>query len=186
MIAICVGHSRLGDKGALSVDGVSEWNFNYGIAQRVKRHLEGLGHEVAVISSYPRNSYGSAMAWLAGELSKIHAEAALELHFNSSEDEQSNGHEWLHWNSSPRGKALAKALQSRMQNTFPTLRSRGLVPISSGDRGAQFLRLTPCPAVICEPFFGTNHKEWELFNDQAELYAEALALGIDDWKGGSK
>lgn len=184
MIAILVGHSRRGDMGALSVDGVAEWHYNSDIARRVRRKLEGLGHEACVISTYPRAGYGSAMAWLRGELSKIQAECAVELHFNSSDDPASHGHEWLHWHASPRGKRLAKALQGRMENTFPALRSRGLVGIDSPQkRGGGFLMQTPCPAVIAEPFFGSNRAEWELFHAERDLYAEVLALGIDDWKG---
>jgi N-acetylmuramoyl-L-alanine amidase len=187
MIAICVGHSRRGDMGALSVDGVSEWHYNSDIAKRVRRKLEDLGHEVCVISKYPREGYSTAMEWLRDELAKMRAEAVIELHFNSNDFPTANGHEWLHWHSSPRGKALAKALQGRFANTFPTSRSRGLQSISTTQqRGGLFLLRTPCPAVIAEPFFGSNRGEWEIFNTERELYAEALALGIDDWKGGTK
>lgn len=185
MIAICVGHSRRGDMGAQSVDGVSEWHYNSDIARRVRRKLEGLGHDACVISTYPRSGYGSAMEWLRGELCKMRAAAAIELHFNSSDDPQSHGHEWLHWHASPRGKRLAKAVQGQMAAMYPELRGRGLVGIDSiHKRGGAFLMRTPCPAVICEPFFGTNRGEWELFNAEREIYAEVLALGIDDWKGG--
>ncbi len=187
MIAICVGHSRRGDMGALSVDGVSEWHYNGDIARRVRRKLEDLGHDACVISTYPRSGYSSAVEWLSGELAKMQAEAVIELHFNSSDDPQSHGHEWLHWHASPNGKRLAKCLQGQMVSTYPEIRSRGLVSITStNERGGYFLKRTPCPAVICEPFFGSHRGEWELFNAERDMYAEVLALGLDDWKGGAK
>jgi N-acetylmuramoyl-L-alanine amidase len=173
--------------GALSVGGVSEWHYNSDIAKRVFRKLLDLGHEACVIQVYPRPTYGAAMDWLAEELRKRGAECAVELHFNSSDDPRSHGHEWLHWHSSLSGRRLAQAVQQQMTAHFPELRSRGLVAIrSEKERGGGFLRKTHCPALIAEPFFGSNALEWELFNAERDFYAEVLALGIDDWKGGAE
>lgn len=184
MIAICVGHSRMGDMGALSVTGVSEWHFNADLAKRVKRRLQELGHDAMVISKIPRPTYGGAMEWLREQLAIAGAVCAVELHFNSSDDPSAHGHEWLHWHASGRGRSLAKALQNRMLDKVPGTKSRGLVPVEPAGRGAGFLRLTPCPAVVAEPYFGSNRKEWTFFDSEREILAEVIALGISDWMGG--
>ena len=41
----------------------------------------------------------------------------------------------------------------------PDTKTRGIKERKSG-RGSEFLRQTPCPAVICEPFFGDNEGDW--------------------------
>jgi N-acetylmuramoyl-L-alanine amidase len=174
----------MGDMGALSVSGVSEWHYNGDIAARVRRKLEELGHAACVINKYPRPGYTEAIKWLAWELGKRGAECAVELHFNASDSPASHGHEWLHWHASGRGRALAQGLQHEMCQAFPDIRNRGLVSIdSTKSRGGFFLEHTPCPAVIAEPFFGSNRGEWELFKAEREAYAQVLARGILRWKG---
>lgn len=39
-------------------------------------------------------------------------------------------------------------------------------------------RLTHCPAVICEPFFGTNHGDWLTAKAKQARIAKAMAEGI--------
>jgi N-acetylmuramoyl-L-alanine amidase len=59
-----------------------------------------------------------------------------------------------------------------------------LVPIkTTSQRGGQFLRGTHCPAVICEPFFGSNQAEWTYFAGHQQELAQVIADGIDDWCG---
>jgi hypothetical protein len=43
--------------------------------------------------------------------------------------------------------------------------------------GAQFLRLTHCPAAITEPIFGSNETDWRLAATQQSKFAN----GIDEW-----
>ena len=83
MIAILIGHSRRGDRGAVSCGGVSEWHYNRDVAEHLAADLGAAGVANKVYPVYPRSSYGGAMRWLAAELKKDGAEAAVELHFNS-------------------------------------------------------------------------------------------------------
>jgi len=41
-----------------------------------------------------------------------------------------------------------------------------------------FLRGTHCPAVICEPFFGSNPGDWQTAKDKKTNIARAIAEGI--------
>jgi hypothetical protein len=180
LVAICVGHSRSGDDGAENVDGVSEWAFNQPLAKRVCELIEQAGFSTILIDKYEGNGYTSAMLWLANRLKEVKADVAIELHFNSA-GPTATGFEFLHWFCSPKGLTLASKLAASFTKFFPTQKNRGLTSISSKDRGGLFLRKTPCVAVICEPFFGSNAKDSEFFSSHREELAKAYAEGVVNW-----
>lgn len=177
IIAICVGHSRRGDRGATSANGTSEWSYNNGLAERLKWKLEAAGLRCFVLNKYDADSYGAAMRWVSHEIEQRHATLAVELHFNASEG-QAQGHEWLHWGASKDSRSLADALCKEFATRFPARKNRGAKAKTSGDRGAEFLRLTHCPAVIAEPFFGDNPNEWEFATKHVDEIADAIVAGI--------
>jgi N-acetylmuramoyl-L-alanine amidase len=180
-IAVCIGHSRSGDDGAVSVTGIDEWHHNQPIGKKIVAALVEQGHEAVLVDEYIGKGYERAMGWLAGHLKGLGAQAAVELHFNSADNPIAQGHEWLYWNGSPSGHALALSLEKTYAVSFPEARRRGVVPITFGGRGAAFLRGTPCPAVICEPFFGSNLDEWKnAVKNEAQMVA-AIAKGIATW-----
>lgn len=176
-VGICIGHSRIGDSGAASVGGVSEWNYNVRVADLLQKNLASCGLKATVIRHYPRRSYGEAMTWLSKELKRLKCDVAIELHFNSASS-LATGHEYLHLENSVNGKRLAACFNRRHKAHYPAQRDRGVKNLSKGERGYEFVhRVTP-PAVICEPFFGSNAMEWNIFKDDhqklAVAYAEAL------------
>ena len=177
LVAICVGHSRAGDKGAVNSEGVSEWAFNQPLAQRVCELIQESGHATVLVDHYGGTSYSSAMLWLAKRLKELKVDTAIELHFNSA-GPYANGHEFLHWFCSPKGLKLAAELSRSLAKAFPNQKNRGLKQINSEDRGGLFLRKTHCPAVICEPFFGSNPTENLLFSSKKEDLAQAYASGV--------
>jgi N-acetylmuramoyl-L-alanine amidase len=179
MIALCVGHSRKGDSGALTTQGRSEHSYNFALAGRVRHHLLKQGVACFKISHYPRVTYTSAMDWLAQHLRERGATAAIELHFNSSTRVSAQGHEWLHWHASRNGLRLAECFNRAMRAHFPDRPVRGLISLGSAGEtrtnGTQFVRKTHCPAIIAEPFFGSNAAETELFTSPQGLEQLALA-----------
>lgn len=178
-VAICVGHSRSGDDGAVSVSGVSEWNFNNRVAQILAARLKKLGHQPVVIDHYLGNNYYSAMVDAAKQVKAVKADVAIELHFNCSDSSKANGHEWLYWSTSEKSKKLAHWFDA-MFDELP-LFSRGILPRFRSDRGAAFLRLTHCPSIICEPFFGSNAKDWKWANDNIIAIVDAMAMALVGW-----
>jgi N-acetylmuramoyl-L-alanine amidase len=180
LIAICVGHSRSGDDGAVNVEGISEWNFNQPIAKRVCELLHEAGHDSVLIDKYEGSGYAPAMMWLTKHIKELKADVAVELHFNSA-GPYANGHEFLHWFSSPKGASLAANLSESLVKFFPNQKDRGLKSINAEDRGGLFLRKTHCPAVICEPFFGSNPTENLYFSNRKEELAKAYTEGILKW-----
>lgn len=187
MIAICVGHSR-GDGGAVSVGGVNEWHFNKLLARDIREILTTAKRQSIIVDRYAQTGYTRAMTLLANSLASQGVKVAVELHFNSGETAKATGHEWLHWSKSVPGRALAQALQTQMVAAFPEHKSRGLIGIASEkDRGGGFLRRVKCPAVICEPFFGSNPADWDSFETRREVLAAVIADGILTYlKGGRK
>jgi N-acetylmuramoyl-L-alanine amidase len=145
--------------------------------------LDALGLASTGIYQYAGNGYGAAQRWLAGELKSLGATLAIELHFNSSDSPASNGHEFLHWHASVKGKALAAAIDAQFDSLLPGIRHRSLVAITAQDRGAQFLRGTHCPAVIVESFFGSNAQDLSDGMAQRATIARAIACGIRDYLG---
>lgn len=181
LVAVCVGHSRAGDRGAVNVDNVTEWAFNQPLAKRVCELIKLAGQDAVVVSLYNGSGYTAAMTWLANHLKEIGANVAVELHFNCSDESKANGYEFLHWFTSPKGLTLAKELEQSFGKAFPQQKNRGLKQINAQDRGGLFLSKTLCPAVICEPFFGSNAKENAFFFGHREELAKAYADGILNW-----
>ena len=180
LVAVCVGHSRYGDDGAVNVDGVTEWAFNQPLAKRVCELVEQAGHSAILIDRYTGTSYSSAMLALAKRLKELKVDVAIELHFNSA-GSLATGYEFLHWFASPKGVELGHKLLRSFAKHFPDQKNRGLKPIDSTDRGGLFLRKTQCPAVICEPFFGSNEKDTTFFAAHREELARAYSEGILNW-----
>jgi len=184
LVALCVGHSRhingKRDGGAVSVGGVSEWTFNRDLAFEIDRVLRERGIQSFVLDDYRGSGYTDSMRWLASELKARKATVALELHLNAATG-TAKGHEWLYWGTSKRGKALADALRGAYSEAFPKAVSRGSKPKVTGERGGEFLKLTHCPAVICEPLFCDNPEEWQIAVSSVSAMAEAMATGIADY-----
>lgn len=174
VLAICVGHSRYNDLGAVACDDETpEWAYNLKVA---KAFEEALSVPSVVIAEYTGSGYSEAMSNLCETLSQLGVDAALELHFNAASP-SAHGTEMLYWRNSASSKELAQCLQDSVLHTFNT-RDRGIKAKSTGDRGAKFLRETPCPAVIVEPFFGSNEEDWENFKDRHDELGQALAEGF--------
>ena len=180
-VAICVGHSRIGEKGARSVGGVDEWDYNKKVADLLKANLRHQGYQSVVFDDYPAESYGAAMDWLAQNIQKEKCDIAIELHFNSYSSSRAAGYEYLYYDGSKEGKRLANCFLKSQGDTFKVQVNRGVKPIGSGQRGVSFLRSVPPPAVICEPFFGSCPKEWVLFEYKAPLLANVYAKAITEF-----
>ncbi len=179
-VAICVGHSRSNDDGAVNADGVTEWAFNQPLAERVCALVAQTGHNAILVDLYDGPSYGSAMRWLSLHLKEIKADVAIELHFNSA-GSMATGFEFLYCGVSPKGLTLASKLSASFAKAFPEQKSRGLKALNKNDRGGTFVMKTHCPAVICEPFFGSNRKDSDFFSAHREELAKAYAEGILNW-----
>jgi len=180
VLAICVGHSRYNDMGAVACDGeTNEWTYNKRVAQVFQETLEDAGVPAIVVYEYVGKGYTESMENLSEQLKELGVSSAVELHFYAATP-AAHGSEMLHWHRSKQSKALAQSLQRSVVAEFGC-KDRGLKPKRQGDRGALFLSKTHCPAVIVEPFFGTNEEDWEMFSRGFEALGIALADGFLDY-----
>ena len=180
VIGICIGHSRSGDKGAVNTNFVTEHAFNSDIGRLTADLLRKEGHTVHVIDEYNGGSYSSAICWVSDYLTKLGVNVAVELHFNSA-GPFAEGHEWLHWFRSTKGQRLASCFNHAFKQAFPNSKVRGVKPADKEDRGSLFLRITRCPSVILEPFFGSNKKETEFYTKNKSAIAAAYAKALTDY-----
>jgi N-acetylmuramoyl-L-alanine amidase len=180
VIGICIGHSRSGDEGAVNTDGVSEHTFNSEVGHLTAELLRGKGHTVHVIDGYSGSSYSGAIHWVSDHLAKLGTTVAVELHFNSALPHV-EGHEWIHWHRSAKGQLLASCFNQIFKEAFPEAKIRGIKPAYKNDRGSLFLRVTRCPAIILEPFFGSSKKETELYTQSKPALASAYAKALTNY-----
>ena len=181
MIGLAIGHSRTGDSGAYTVGkpSVSEKKFNSDLVQLITPKLKV---PYKVYDDYKASSYVGAMNYVSRKMKQDSVTACIELHFNAA-GAKATGHEWLYWETSRGGKTLANKLKQAMDAAYPDLTSRGIKGRGRGHRGALFLRKTPCPACIAEPFFGSNLSDVELIESDLDKLASVYAQGINTFYG---
>lgn len=150
-IAIVIGHNARA-RGAIRVtDGVAEWDFNRRLAAAILDHAPGryrIFHRPAGLSytAEVREAYAAVDAWAPA--------ASVELHFNAAGDPRATGTETL-----TSGTAGSVRLADQMQHHIVRalgLRDRGLKTLGRKDRGGESLWAGRAPAVLIEPYFGSN------------------------------
>jgi N-acetylmuramoyl-L-alanine amidase len=183
-VSLCIGHSRFidgqRDGGAVSVGNVNEWSYNSVLAEKIQKELILQGATCGIINYYKGDNYFSAMTYAAKMVKDSASDCALELHFNAASP-AANGHEWLYLSSSDQGCLLAGTLDGRFKIDFPNIKPRGLKSLYAKDNGYWFCKLTHCPAVICEPFFGTNENDWNIATLNQAILAKSIADGLIRW-----
>ena len=179
MIGLAIGHSRQGDSGAYTVgdNSVSEHKFNSELIPLITPHLKV---PYKIYDDYNAVSYVGAMNYVSRKMREDNVDACIEFHFNAA-GPKATGHEWLHWETSRGGRRLATKLKEAMDQEYPELRSRGVKPRGRGQRGALFLRKTPCYACIAEPFFGSNAGDVDLIRSNIGRLAKVYAEGINNF-----
>lgn len=182
-IAICIGHSRFiggkRDGGATSVSGVSEWEYNRELGLTIQEKLRADGIKSFIVDRYQGNGYTDSAKWLASHLQAEHATHAIELHFNAATG-TARGHEFLYWHSSEKGQKMATFIENNFKRWFPEQIARGAKSKTASDRGGAFLQLTKCPAVICEPGFGDNEKDWAFLRAHDYEIAGCIAQALKE------
>lgn len=181
-IALCIGHSRSNDSGAVAYNGVYEETYNNEVISLVKRKLS---YHSEIINFYMGDSYGEAMHWLANHLKNNNFTHAFEYHFNSA-GPTAKGYEYLFWHLSTKGIVMAKIHQKLHGEFFKGKYDRGIEPLGDDahERGVLFTSLTHCPSIICEPFFGSNKEDAESYMTKSgkeklsDFYVAAISESI--------
>jgi N-acetylmuramoyl-L-alanine amidase len=162
-LALIVGHNSKA-KGAVRVDtGESEYDFNRRVAgiamEYARQNYPGL-HVVKILRA-PSDSVGDEIRTAYARADALGVDATIELHFNSHGSKSARGRETL-YSDTDAGLFLAIEIQMLTGAAFPELRDRGLKEVMSGERGWLSLTSGRAPAVIVEPFFGSNQGDCEM------------------------
>jgi N-acetylmuramoyl-L-alanine amidase len=172
-IALVVGHTSTGDKGAFSAFlNKSEYDYNLAVAKRIMEIAdENIEYK---LYTHTLQSYANRQAALASMVNKENFDYIFELHFNAASP-SANGTECLYYYNSKKGKTASQIISKQIVKDFSTT-LRGVegakALVNSADRGFGFVQKMKATAVIIEPFFGSN-QEANKFKD-IDKYACSL------------
>jgi len=143
-------------------------NLRLGLA--IRDRLRSAGQDVAMTRDtdvFVGINERSALA------NRKHADIFVSLHRNAFSDQGANGLETIIGpRATAREKKWADIVQAEMLAVAP-MRDRGVKPLNFG-----VLRDTTMPAMMPEVGFLTNTRDNQLFDDNFEAYADAIARGI--------
>lgn len=176
-LAIIIGHSKK-SPGAVSDDGLTEYLYNSGVAHNIWNYAEK--HPEIEVELFFRDN--SSIIGIARDVNAWVKDApkslALELHFNSSDNETAHGTEVVYEIIPTVNRFLAKRFQSAIHGLFQS-KDRGTRLLNPGDRGFPSMGSIACPSLLLEPEFGSSKVGCaslrRLQNEYAELLLE-LAL----------
>lgn len=156
-VAIVVGHSNE-RRGASNPDtGMSEYIFNYKVAEDIASSLnDDESHNVNGIVVLRKTSLRA----LPNAVNATGAVLCLSLHCNAF-NTKARGCETLYHHTSKQGKVLAQYVQHELVELMNSS-DRGIKAKSSEDRGGYMLRETNMPCVIAEPFFIDEEEDYKL------------------------
>lgn len=154
-IAFVIGHHKL-SKGANSWFNLREYDFY----KQTINELEKICNYEFDVYEHDHNitGYTSRIKNTAKKLNKHNYGLVVELHFNSFFEDIANGCETLYFYRSVKGKEFASKFSEIVnESTGIKLRNNGLKALSNKkDRGFASVYYPKAPAILIEPFFGSN------------------------------
>lgn len=168
-IAIVVGHNSRA-QGAVNVFGESEYVWNGHLAEMIAEH----GH-CRIFRRTPGGGYSREIDRVYASVDEWGADCSLELHFNGAASPHAQG--CLTLTSGTTGsRILAREVHERCLAVMQG-NDRGIEARGRQDRGGRSLWQGRSPAIMTEPFFGSNAEEARRANARVEYLAEAI------WRG---
>ncbi|OFM84564.1 N-acetylmuramoyl-L-alanine amidase [Weeksella sp. HMSC059D05] len=179
-VALVIGHTKTKDKGAFS-NQLRQTEFDYNL--QVAEALKAINPSMFDIYTHEIQDYYQRQKGMAYKLNQKTYDLVIEMHFNSA-SVTANGTETLYYFNSKKGKEYAEILSKKISEDFGT-KLRGVngakALVNKNDRGYWFVYLPKAPAVILEPFFGSNPAEAEKFKDVSK-YARSIYNAILKFK----
>jgi N-acetylmuramoyl-L-alanine amidase len=170
-IGIVVGHN-MGAQGAVRVtkDRKSEFVWNSEVAQA----LAEASPQVRVFFRPSGVGYAREVALAYAEADRWGADVTAELHFNGGPP-SATGTETLYATES--GRVLAERVHGPIVAAMG-LRDRGLKRVEKGGNGYGALMAGKAPAVILEPYFGSNAGDCRRADERLGRYVAAILDGM--------
>lgn len=161
-IALIIGHD-MNSGGAVTVNGVNEYSTWFTYLNTILTFLPQ-GNQYKVFER--RNG----LEKLVRDVNDYRADIAISFHFNSSSNSKANGFEVLS-SGYPSSMMLSRAF---LDGYKTSIRNRGIKVRKLGEDGGYFLNKTNMPAILLEPFFGSNRKDCHLFFRDINLFTNAV------------
>ena len=189
-LAIQTGHTK--GTGAVGFGNVQEYDFNSKVTAEMVRLAPYYGVDLLVTDRDPELNYSAAVRKTAAAIKEFDADLCLELHFNSA-GESAKGCEILHYCNSSNGERAAHCMAVILKPmlahvNIPMRGDNGVRSLwyhkvdedkAYSNRGSYYVYATPCPALIMEPFFGSNPREMEVMSkpDSITQLARGYLMG---------
>lgn len=175
-IAIVVGHNSRAQGAVRCTDGRTEFDWNGELASLIQAHDEA---NIRVFRREPGGGYSAEIDRVYAAVDRWKAKVSIELHFNGSANSKANG--GLTLSSGSEGSlALAQAVQARSVVALG-VNDRGVQVRGRFDRGGRSLWQGRAPAIMTEPYFGSNARECVLAQQHMDELAEAVYRGAMDY-----
>lgn len=170
--ALVIGHNPRG-KGAYSENlKLSEYNYWKNVCDEINE----IDDSIDIYSREAKKYYIEEMKPVVAEINNHNYDLVLELHFNSSDNNQANGCECLIHNGNKITKEISKDFLLALNKEYK-IRIRGVIEISNSKvRGGYGICNTKPDYILIEPFFGTNEesKKFEDVKKTAKFLVEFL------------
>lgn len=178
-IAIVIGHNSRAQGAVRATDGRTEFDWNGELAGMIKAHDP---NSIKVFRREKGGGYSAEIDRVYAQVDEWGADCSIELHFNGSEDPHANG--GLTLSSGTKGSlALAGAVQSRSTDALG-VQDRGIRTLGRRDRGGRSLWQGKAPAILTEPYFGSNPRECVKAQMHMDELAEAVFRGACEFLDG--
>lgn len=171
-IAIVVGHNANAQGAVRCTDGRTEYDWNGDLAKMIEAYDPA---HVKIFRRKAGGGYSSEIDRVYAEVDAWGADVSVELHFNGSTNPAANG--CLMLSSGTTGsRALANRIQTLCVAALGNT-DRGVRIIGKSDRGGRSLWAGRAPAVMTEPYFGSNKPECEAADARKSALAKAIYEG---------
>ena len=171
-IAIVIGHNSKAQGAVRTTDGRTEFDWNSELAGLIAEHNPDC---VRVFRRERGGGYSAEIDRVYTKVDAWGANASIELHFNGSNNPKATGGETLS-SGSQGSMALAKQIRLRVSNIMRNT-DRGIKIKRRHERGGRSLWQGRAPAVLVEPYFGSNAAECLTAQMNMDELAEAYYRG---------
>lgn len=179
VIVIDPGHGGE-DPGKVGINDSLEKEINLAISLKLRELLEEEGYKVVLTREDDAGLYGAGdknkksadMKKRCQIIEDAKADIVVSIHQNSFGQESVHGAQVFYYEYSAEGEVLAKKIQESLRENVDTENNRN----TKADSSYYMLVHTPCPTVIVECGFLSNHEEAQLL--ESEEYQEKIAAAV--------
>jgi N-acetylmuramoyl-L-alanine amidase len=173
-VALIIGHDAADEGAVRCTDGVQEYSWNLDLAKRI-HDLNPKMFEIFHID--PSLGYSASIRDVYARVDDWGCDFSIELHFNAASP-AATGTETFSSGSTGSLK-FASAIHGAMVETLE-LRDRGVKVRNRENKGRGYLSLVSgrAPAILIEPYFGSNPSDCRRADERKQALAGAIYRAV--------